>query len=357
MKSNFPALTSLRGIAAWWVVFFHFREQIITLNSQWLKLILDHGYLAVDLFFIMSGFVIALHYTSRFRSLSKPAIMEFLALRLARIYPLHFVILVCYLFNPLSIYLASKSGTVGERYEMGYFLQSLFLIQNWGFNSGLSWNIPAWSISAEWGAYLVFPVLAWCVTRISKLAVAGSFACLALISANIIGYLMGSLGNEIVHFGLLRCLFEFSLGSLLHRIYALAGPAYRSPPLTFLAGLALLTVGILADWPDFQFALASMVLIIIGLLNTESLTSRTLSNPAFLYIGEVSYSTYMVHYFIKDWTKFLLVGGRLSSTYIFIIYIILTALASVILYNTVEMPGRRFLRKYITTWRRQRSEV
>src|ERR1700704_1066654 len=97
------SLTSIRGIAAWWIVLFHFREYTPLLDNASTGHVIGHGYLAVDLFFELSGFVIALNYGRFFRNLNLAEYLRFLGRRLARIYPLHLLMLLVFLLNPLAI--------------------------------------------------------------------------------------------------------------------------------------------------------------------------------------------------------------------------------------------------------------
>ncbi len=152
------SLTSLRGIAAWWVVVFHFRDHIWPAGSYWSHLA-SYGYLAVDLFFIMSGFVIQLRYGEMFERLSFPKFGDFIITRLARIYPLHLFMCIVYLLNPLAIHFFSHSGEITARYDPTQYVLGLFLVQAWGFLPGYGWNVPSWSISVEFAAYLLFPLL------------------------------------------------------------------------------------------------------------------------------------------------------------------------------------------------------
>lgn len=355
MRTTYPALTALRGLAAWWVVVYHFREQLDLSGMSLLQTLAGHGYLAVDLFFIMSGFVIALNYAGDLRRPSALAVLRFLGFRLARIYPLHLVILVAFLANPLAIHFLSRSGTASDRYAPGYFLQSLFLVQNWGLNSDPAWNIPAWSISTEWGAYLAFPLLAWCLGRVASPARALAALLAALVLAAGLGYLAGSLGNDIARGGLLRCLVEFTLGAAVFRLHALAGHRLPGGAVTLAAGLALLLAGLALRWPDYGFALLAMLLIIIGLLDGRSFGARALTCGPLLYVGEVSYSTYLVHYLVKDWSKFILVGNGIPPVAAFTAYIGFTAAASVVLYHFVELPGRRLGRERVQAWLTRRQ--
>ena len=107
---------------------------------------------------LLSGFVLALNYAESFRG-GLAGATGFYRPRFARIYPLHFVILMAFLLNPAAIALFSTSGDTSA-YRWDYFGLSLFLVQNWGLSSELAWNDPAWSISTEVFAYLLFPFAA-----------------------------------------------------------------------------------------------------------------------------------------------------------------------------------------------------
>ena len=122
-----------------------------------------------------------------------------------------------------------------------------------------------------------------------------------------------------------------------------------------VAGLALLIAGLALHWPDYGFALLAMLLVIIGLLDGRSFGARALACRLLLYVGEVSYSTYLVHYLVKDWSKFILVGDGTPSVAAFAAYISFTAAASVVLYHFVELPGRRLGRERVQAWLTRRQ--
>ena len=102
-----PALTGIRGLAAWWVVIYHFRDHYPDDPSHLFSRVSGHGYLAVDFFFELSGFILALNYLHAFHNLNTRQAFHFLGLRLARIYPLHIFMLALFLLNPLAIALGS----------------------------------------------------------------------------------------------------------------------------------------------------------------------------------------------------------------------------------------------------------
>ncbi len=347
MKTNFPVLTSLRGLAAWAVVFYHFRLEIGLDHWPALQSMIGWGYLAVDLFFIMSGFVIALTAGSRLRRPQWRTAVQFWGFRLARIYPLHLIVLLAMLINPVAIHVFSATHGVDQRYDPAYFLQSLVLVQNWGFTTRLAWNVPAWSISTEWAAYLCFPALAWLVGQV---VTTRERACILILGtlmvAGLLGQHWGGLGADIPKDGLPRCIMEFTLGVLVHQLWALRGTWRWSGDLVMGAGLMLVVLGAVMDAPDYAFAPAAFVLLVGGALQDGALP-RALTHRALVVLGEVSFSTYIAHYFVRDWVKFVLIRPAIPMPLAFIAYVMLTALASVVLYRWVELPSRAASRRLI----------
>jgi len=155
LQGEILPFTALRGLAAWWVVAYHFREFIPVGDNA--RIVLSRGALAVDLFFIMSGFVMALSYGRGFQHrVTARGYFRFLALRVGRIYPVHLLVLCLFVSVPLALAVTGRSPLPGQ-FSVGYFVQSLVLVQASGFGQGVAWNLPAWSISTEMVFYLLFP--------------------------------------------------------------------------------------------------------------------------------------------------------------------------------------------------------
>jgi peptidoglycan/LPS O-acetylase OafA/YrhL len=341
------ALTSIRGVAAWWVVLYHFQDEIHRAGGDFSLGIVSHGYLAVDLFFILSGFVIGLNYAATFRSMDVGQYARFLMIRIARIYPLHIFMLAAFCLNLLAIVLFSTSRSPGDRFGMQYFLLSAGLLQNWGFTDRLAWNPPAWSISTEWAAYLVFPFLACGATNLLRRPAAAAAAAIALLLLLFGGFqvLGPSIGADIPRLGLLRCLLEFSTGLCLYRFWSMRGGRAAPHAGWALLGAALLGTGYaLLPLRDYLIWPAAFALLIYALSCRDHWWVRLMQAPLLVAAGEVSYATYLVHYFIKDWMKFLLVGKAVPASLTMAAYLILTAAASVLLYRFIEVPGRRAVR-------------
>jgi len=174
------ALTGLRAFAALAVVFFHFRfVAFAPVGYATDYPITASLYLGVDLFFILSGFVLMHAHGAEFGRLELGTTLRFYALRLARIYPVHVAILFLVLAMLGGELVLSHGAPLGpdqaERFRPDGFFRHLFLV-GW---SSPTWNPPAWSLSAEWTAYLFFPVVAWAAVRLSipaALAVLGALA-------------------------------------------------------------------------------------------------------------------------------------------------------------------------------------
>ncbi len=343
------ALTGIRGLAAWWVVIYHFRDHFPDDPYHIFSSVIAHGYLAVDLFFELSGFIIALNYMHTFRSLSFHQAVHFLGLRLARVYPLYIFMLLLFLLNPLAILLASSSGVVSSRYDPGYFALSVLMIQNWGFTSTLAWNVPAWSISTEWFAYLVFPGLAWLLARVAttRMRSASTAAALLLLLALGLMAMHGTLGSNIAQNGLIRCLCEFAAGMSLYQLWRQQPGSRRTATTSVVTFGACIATYIVTDLPDFSVVPLGFLCLIYALAVRDSQLSRLFSCPPMVRLGLWSYATYMVHYFVKDWVTFLLVRGSINPVVPPLAFVATTLIASVVLYHYLEVPGRQAVRKLL----------
>jgi peptidoglycan/LPS O-acetylase OafA/YrhL len=346
--TQIDSLTSLRGMAAWLVVLYHVREWSPFPLSGVTFTILGSGYLAVDFFFVLSGFVIALNYGLVVQQPSIRTYGWFLSRRLARIYPLHIAILGAFLLNPLAIMLFSTAKEPGARYDAIYYLASVFLVQNWGFTRGLAWNIPAWSISTELAAYLLFPLIGVAVSRICS----SRAACLLLailvsllLTAAFQEASLPSLGNGIPTHGVARCLASFTLGVIAAHYFVNYQDQLRGQRRIFLTvALATFAACALLDVPNYWYVPGCFTLLVLYFASRDEDAPPLLTSKWLVYLGEISYSTYLVHYLIKDWVKFVSAGPggpELAA------YLGLVLLSSFLLYRYVETPGRSWLRRLL----------
>ena len=214
--SEVRALTGLRGVAALYVVFFHYFSPL-RLTSP-IMCIIGHGYLAVDLFFVLSGFVMALNYAGLFsQGIRASGVRIFLSRRVARIYPLYLLTLLIATGLVVIGHLDFSGGSLART-----FWPNLLMVQNWG--NWESIETPAWSISTEWFAYMLFPfLLTWVFFR----SRAGAFAMFVLCVSSLfyLAAFFTSPYDQLKVFdltkgypSLVRCVAEFTLGIIAYRV-------------------------------------------------------------------------------------------------------------------------------------------
>ncbi len=157
-------MNALRGIAAILVAVLHFHFFLGPVAFNDIVSLIDKFYLMVDMFFILSGFIMCYVYESTFNQvIFKINYKEFLISRLARIYPLHVFTLCAELLIFITIICFNKFDVLPPTHQHLYRLDAipiqLTFLQTVGIYNFDTWNAPAWSLSAEWWAYILFPFL------------------------------------------------------------------------------------------------------------------------------------------------------------------------------------------------------
>ncbi|MCZ4222840.1 acyltransferase family protein [Pedobacter rhodius] len=292
-KEHFAILDGLRGLAAVAVVIFHFMEIAITDYS---KNFIAHGYLAVDFFFCLSGFVIAYAYDSR---IEKVGFLQFIKLRLIRLHPLVIIGsvlgLLTFLFDPYSDFYS----TYGFGKTALLFLTSAFLIpypiMPERFFNLFNLNAPAWSLFWEYIANL-FYVLVLCklgrktLQGITLLAVI--FICyVAFKSTN----LSGGWGGPNFWDGSARVLYSFLAGMLIYRSNWII-----KNRLGFIGVSVLLLLAFLIPFNDKYNWLTEPLIVLIYFPVLVALgagaTLKSGLEKICKFSGEISYPLYMTHY-------------------------------------------------------------
>lgn len=335
-------LTGIRAVAAVFVVFFHFGDSLAALFPWFglLRPLYKSGDMGVDLFFLLSGFILSLNYLDKLREFSKRNYFQFLRARLARIYPVHlFTLLLLTLFVLSARHLDVKANL--SHYSEFVWVTNAFLIQVWpGFNRGLTWNFPSWSISAEWFVYLLFPLFAIVISKTRRPFLWCSLALCLYAVPSLFG-----LEQNSVRWALLRVSSEFSAGCFLFRIYR-SGVACPVRP--WLSGLGCISICAIGSHFDVSRALSLpfFALLIWGLATNPG---GFLSGRAAVYWGKVSYSLYMTHGLCEIFLNRALPATQYQSASAFVrasivmIYSILIILSAVLAYHLVEEPARRWL--------------
>jgi peptidoglycan/LPS O-acetylase OafA/YrhL len=346
-RADLPALTGIRGIAAWFVVLYHVRTGIAWSLPPQVTAILAKGYLAVDLFFMLSGFVLWLNYSDRLRQGGIGQAPAFLLRRIARIWPLHLFMLAGAVAFVLVV--AATGRPASDHYPWSELPLHLALMQNWGFTQALTWNDPAWSISCELAAYALFPLLALAVDwrRFPTVVLVGVLLVLAVaLHLLMSGGGATFLGADIPRFGLWRALIEFVMGTCLCALWARIG---SSPD----RAVAVSFAGAFAAAAGWAMGIAETLAVPIGLaslLLAIALTAHSRRNPLswrpIHYLGEISYATYLGHFllFIAFKLAFVADGTRVPL-HLIGLFLLLMLGASIALHHLVERPAQRLLNR------------
>ena len=354
MQKNTPRLehlVSLRGIAAWWVVFFHSLALMMSAYPTIPKKLvttISYGYLAVDFFFVLSGFIIFINYHDKFSLSFRRNILPFYWNRLTRIYPVHLIMLLAYLMLAGVFLYASTSHALPLQFAQRQFFENLFLVQAWQIES-TSWNVPAWSVSAEWFVYLLFPFIAASLARFAHGLLAKVLLAVAVF---IVVIAFGTLLSEgeakhVLMLPLVRATHEFLLGAIVGALFI----HHKNWLINAKPFFMLLIVGVaimyyLVGVPHYFFVPFCCFCSLCIFSVDESWLTRLLNMKYLVYLGEISYSTYMIHYFVKDIFKASFVSDlRSVNPYGLVASFLFVLLASMVMYRYFEMPAQGFLRK------------
>ncbi len=290
-------LTGIRGVAALYVLVLHLNLAISAVDfSTWVRVI-DHGYLGVDLFFILSGFILSHVYTASFENFTPRAYAVFMWHRFARIWPMHVATLAAMVVLVLGAGMLGMALNNPDAWRFTDIPFHILMVHAWGFLKVASWNAPSWSISAEWSAYILFPLALALSTRV-RAALPGIAA--ALITLGVMAAIFRGFEWDLGHSWLgaraiARVLPEFLIGCFLYRIYLAFGRTSLGWDLAGAASLVLFVLVALYAFDDF---------LLIGLIALFVLASglaagplrRFLSSRVMVFLGKISYSLYLVHF-------------------------------------------------------------
>jgi peptidoglycan/LPS O-acetylase OafA/YrhL len=352
-RREIRALTGLRGVAAVWVCVFHFRLLVWDVWGESHTPLVDNGFFGVDIFFILSGFILAHVHLYDFQTFSAQRLKRFAALRFFRIYPLHaFVmfglLLLVILLPSYAEFFAAKIHDP-QRFALSRFIPSLILIQQWGFYPGTTpWNGVTWTLSAEVLAYTGFPVLAFVILRIRS-----KWVCLAaaLSLLLLLGLILHRMGNYNVFYkgGIVRVAFDFTAGVLLNQFYRLE----ERQPIIYLGMVSAALALICTCLPSLTLLIYSCFgVMLLALSYPEDLLAKIIESRSIMFLGEISFSLYISHYILLIFIDWILVSPSFGLTHgaqvILVVISPLVLLAFAILLNIyVERPTRNIGRNFI----------
>ncbi len=395
------ALTGLRGVAAVLVVMHHASLHLGGAGLPAVGGLLHRGYLGVDLFFVLSGFVISMVYGSWFtgrapgaalpgtggkagqdrsgqdrsgqdrsgqdrsgqdrsgqdrsgqdrsgqdrsgqdRTGTAGAVAVFLMRRAARVWPLHAAVLAALLAG------AALSG--GPLPSPRFALANFMLVQGWGVSGEI--NAPAWSISTEMLAYLLFPLLAGPVLRWRWGAALGLAAVAALLAACLamappMGPGRRGLLDIYQNYSVLpamRCLAGFLLGMLAWRAGQVPEAARQAARPWVAPGALLLALGVMLAGASDLLVLALLPVVVLGLHygrgRGRGWPWRLFTVQPLHGLGTLSYAIYLIHYALLP----VLLDGPGPVAARLALYALATLLLAALAHQLVERPTRRLVR-------------
>ncbi|HVY33505.1 MAG TPA: acyltransferase [Caulobacteraceae bacterium] len=351
--SNLKPLTSLRFFAAAWVVFYDLWPKLA--GAPALSLI-EKGYLGVELFFVLSGFILC-HVYLQAAGEGRFNYTSFLWARLARVYPLHLTTLL-----GLGL-LALVAGAAGFQVDASILSwtslpANLTLTQAWGLAPEAGWNHPSWSISAEWFAYLSFPLfaaVAWKVRNRPYVAVAGAVALLAGLYAAFPRLAGFDLDQATIAWGALRIVPCFAYGCTVYllwrsgavnrRVVAVAGAAISG------AGVAVAGQAGAADTLIVTL-FGPLILCLAALTSTGS---KLGSSRIMVYLGEISFAMYMVCIpwsilFVNIMARIIQTPSKQLPLWSWLILLIGVVPIAAAAHELFEKPARERMKTWAGSW-------
>ncbi|MCG7575055.1 acyltransferase [Phaeobacter sp. CNT1-3] len=332
-------INGLRAIAVSIVVLYHFHVPYF-----------EGGYLGVDIFFVISGFLMT-KIVYRGLSQSDFSVFDFYYARFKRIFPalaamLIVVGLVLYAFADPVTAASNNDYLVAATL---FYSNVVFAFKNSYFasSSEVNWLLHTWSLSVEWQFYMVFPLVAW---LIYKVVPSLKVAYYALIIAGLLSFVLAMTMSALSTVFIQHSFFQFPTRSwemILGGLVALFPgklPDRLRPVLEILGfGLIVLAASLLTGkslWPSYMTVLPVLGTALIILANMKERVWH--SNAVVNYLGSRSYSLYLWHWPIVVGQAYFGFSAEDNAIYL-ILGLLLSGLCGELSYRFVERPSASFL--------------
>ena len=258
----------------------NFNNQLDQLPFNYvLNLFYRYGDYGVQMFWCISGFIMSYVYLNREKITTK----EFFINRFSRLYPLHFITLILVTFIQIFCITSTGEYQLFQFNDLYHFFLNLFFISGWGLHNGLSFNQPIWSVSMELIAYTLFFIS---LTFIKNLNLKNfNFKImLTLLTAFILmdkNFMPPNMNDTI-----LNCLSLFILGSIVYYLMEKIKKTFF-----IILSLLLVAISIIGNFKILVFCPAILMIFIY----LENGFKNIINKPLFSILGNVTYSTYLLH--------------------------------------------------------------
>lgn len=321
-RPELTGLTALRFFAALFVLLYHSRYFA---EGGWLEIpmfaLFSAGDLGVDIFFVLSGFVISYVYAGNLNFGS------YLLHRFARIYPIFLLTTIASL-----IVLSTLGGTGHTSVDSFDILMNLFMLQGW---YGDSVNFVSWTVSAEFAVYLMFPAIIWLIRALPVNWVGIMLPVLAYA-------LFGGFAWVGLPAPINKCLFMFCSGVMLFRYWnEFGGFGSWIRPAAALCALVMISFEVWFSYfghPLGQHYLSVAAVPIVAWAITWKTSSHIL-----LVGGRASYSIYLVHGVAYLLVRRCIEIGVLNRVWGLPLFWLLSIVVALATYYWIEQPARRWI--------------
>lgn len=324
------SLTGVRGIFACYVMAFHLFTRD---HGEYLNTFLINGYLSVDFFFLLSGFIMSMVH-NEFSIKGKGDYVDFMYKRFCRIYPL-------YLFLLITTILITSIHTKQFESPILIFINATLFQSFFGYN----YIASSWSISTELFAYMAFPPLIFILSQKRNIIPFTILSIAALIYITLNNNILTMSVNVTGGWqSVLRCLSDYVFGVTAYVLYCKGIKISRNMSYIFLA---FVTYMLFQRYYDIYIILLCAA-IIPSLTDKHNIVSKFLSTRPVHYLGKISFSLYLIHSILINQISFLF---DFAGSYKIQAVIILSFMLSALTYHFVETPSRKYLSKRNTEYK------
>lgn len=348
-KKIYLSLESIRGIAALLVAFYHFNGTFHFSLFAPVKII-GTFWLMVDLFFVLSGFVIVYNYKNKLSD--GDSLGTFYFRRVGRLYPLFIFTTLFFFLEPLAEFIQGSGGEIPFTLSWKEGFSYFFMLQGFGITDRGLLNYTSWSIGVEMQLYIIFSLFLFLRIRnnfVRKFSIPILFL-LSFLSLVFIYFKYNTI--EVMYdAGLARGILSFSLGAVIALLTDLYKPSTVPNGNSFTAMsivLIVLVLGFRDNEINFFIPFLFAALIYFLVFFPESYVSKLMESKPLVFLGAISYSLYLNHpIFIKVIHKFFhksnpSVALQLAVT---LGYLITLVIFSKLTYEFVEQPCMKYFNR------------
>lgn len=357
------ALDGWRGIACLYVALYHLNVAHSAWNATWLA----HPEPVLELFFVLSGFVMAMGFADSIKDARD--FIAYIIRRFGRVFPLHlFTFGLLLALAAAKILAGANHGGFNVQMRPEAIVPQIFGVQTW-VGHGLSWNYPAWTMSAELAAYIVLGLLVG-LLRSRMLRLIG--AAVIMVAAGSLYFADLTAPNAPFNVASVsRCFAAFFLGFIVYDLWRdLSAPSARLATALQVGALIGVAVALTAHFTGELYFINHLiaVLVVVAFANDRGPIAKLMAAPPLLWLGKLSFSLYMVHAVIVTYlqtaffalerltgrefvfthitpyggpTELISLGPVWANNLLMLAYMLVVVLSAMWIYRWVEDPSRR----------------